>query len=519
MLAAASSEKTYALDDASIFGYGVLPVSAPDTPDDPDTPDEPDLGPQPICGLEAHTHGPDCYSEDGLLICPLPQHTHTADCYEQLEEQTPLCGLNEHTHTESCYDADGTLLCTLPEHTHTDSCYLPQEPAKQDFSYDDAQLHLRITVESPQPLPEGTALAVQTVDADSTLLSASASSGAEQWIVRQIGLTQAETPVDTSEMTLTAEVLVKSAALSSLFEQADEDILDADTGVTVSVMQADEDAGLQEVESVTVTPGESVPVLTVSVQDGTLVLLASSANPEFTVQYYAEIPRFASEGHAALTIFDTSGQKLPTNSTTNPTRELHLTEAGTLTSKNAGNATQEYVVATTPELTRMYADNTFEYVSAPEPKYVDKLMDNEHYQIKEIWVLKDGRDGASTSADDWDVYTYTPTPSASPTGRLPPRRIRASFISSPESRLCSGWSTMRCRTTSPPPPRSMTMTFPAERTAPESGQPASWASIRRGTTEPARTVCENGIRTVMYWPSATQTAAPAWATTNLTTSI
>ena len=37
---------------------------------------------------------------------------------------------------------------------------------------------------APKPLPEGTALAVQTVDADSTLLSASASSGAEQWIVR-----------------------------------------------------------------------------------------------------------------------------------------------------------------------------------------------------------------------------------------------------------------------------------------------------------------------------------------------
>ena len=466
--------------------------------------------------MEAHTHGPDCYSEDGLLICPLPQHTHTADCYEQLEEQTPLCGL-KHTHTESCYDADGTLLCTLPEHTHTDSCYLPQEPAKQDFSYDDAQLHLRVTVESPQPLPEGTALAVQTVDADSTLLSASASSGAEQWIVRQIGLTQAETPVDTSEMTLTAEVLVKSAALSSLFEQADEDILDADTGVTVSVMQTDEDAGLQEVESVTVAPGESVPVLTVSVQDGTLVLLASSANPEFTVQYYAEIPRFASEGHAALTIFDTSGQKLPTNGTTNPTRELHLTEAGTLTSKNAGNATQEYVVATTPELTRMYADNTFEYVSAPEPKYVDKLMDNEHYQIKEIWVLKDDRDGASTSADDWDVYTYSD--SIRFTNRQAAAAQDPSLIyikPGKQTVLRLVYDAVQDNFT---PPCSMTMTFPAERTAPESGQPASRASIRRGTTEPARTVSENGIRTVMCWPSATRTAAPVWATTNLTTSI
>lgn len=390
---------TYVPDDASILGYGILPVSAPDTPD------EPDPGPQPICGLEAHTHGPDCYSEDGLLICPLPQHTHTADCYEQLAEHTPLCGLNEHTHTESCYDADGTLLCTLPEHTHTDSCYLPQEPAKQDFSYDDAQLHLRVTVESPQPLPEGTALAVQTVDADSTLLSASASSGAEQWIVRQIGLTQAETPVDTSEMTLTAEVLVKSVALSPLFEQTDE--ASADVGVTVSVMQTDEDAGLQEVESVTVAPGESVPALTVSVQDGTLVLLASSANPEFTVQYYADIPRFATSGDAALTIFDTAGRNLPTNKKTNPTKTLQLKKTGNTTQKNAGNATEEYVVATAPELTRMYDDNTFEYVSAPEPKYVDKLMDNEHYRIKAIWVLKDGRNSASTDAADWDVYRYS----------------------------------------------------------------------------------------------------------------
>ena len=109
------------------------------------------------------------------------------------------------------------------------------------------------------------------------------------------------------------------------------------------------------------------------------------------MQYYADIPRFATSGDAALTIFDTVGKNLPKNNTPNAQKSLWLNKTGNTTQKNAGNATQEYVVATTPELTRMYADNTFEYVSAPEPKYVDKLMDNEHYRIKEIWVLKDGQ--------------------------------------------------------------------------------------------------------------------------------
>ena len=161
----------------------------------------------------------------------------------------------------------------------------------------------------------------------------------------------------------------------------------------------------------------------------------------------------------------------------------------------------------------MYADNTFEYVSAPEPKYVDKLMDNEHYQIKEIWVLKDGRDGASTSADDWDVYTY------SDSIRFTNRQAAAAQDPSliyikPGKQTVLRLVYDAVQDSFTPPPRSMTMTFPAERTAPESGQPASRASIRRGTTEPARTVSENGIRTVMCWPSATRTAAPVWATTS-----
>lgn len=63
-----------------------------------------------------------------------------------------------------------------------------------------------------------------------------------------------------------------------------------------------------------------------------------------------------------------------------------------------------YVVATELKLTQMYADNTYEYVKAPNPSYINKLLDNENYNLQEIWVLKSGKVPTSTERDDWDIY-------------------------------------------------------------------------------------------------------------------
>ena len=67
--------------------------------------------------------------------------------------------------------------------------------------------------------------------------------------------------------------------------------------MVLSAWQADEDAGLQEVESVLLE--EETATLTVPVENGMLALYASStANPKYTVQYYAYIPRFATSAAA-----------------------------------------------------------------------------------------------------------------------------------------------------------------------------------------------------------------------------
>lgn len=139
---------------------------------------------------------------------------------------------------------------------------------------------------------------------------------------------------------------------------------------------------------------------------------ATRANPAFTVQYYANIPRFATSGDATLTVIDTSAAgnngtaTLPTNGGNMATKSIYLKKAGWRTEQNAGEKTDLYQVATTIELTRMYAEGTFHYEESPELYYFNKLKDNESYELKEIWVLKAGKDPASTNRNDWTIYTY-----------------------------------------------------------------------------------------------------------------
>ena len=399
--------KQHALDEAGLLGFGILPEQEDggETPDEPAEPETPAR--TPLCGHEEHSHTADCYDETGALICALEEHTHTDACYEPAAEKTPLCGLEEHTHTEDCYSADGTLVCELPEHTHTDACY--EAASTQRFSYADAQLQLTLTVESAQPLPEGTELDVQTADAAvfSGLSDGEASDGAEQWIVRQLALVQSDEALDTAAYRMTAEIAVTDAVLQPLLGQLDaldEAAPEAETGVTLAVMQAG-DEGLQELDSATISAEEAAPVFTVSVQSGTIAVLATTANPSYTVQYYAYIPRFAVSGEKTLNVYNTEGKNLPKNGKSNAQKQIFLTSAEGTTTKNAGTATQNYKVATTNELTQMYTANEFEYIKAPNPSYINKLIDNSSYELKEIWVLKEGGREDSTEETDWIRYT------------------------------------------------------------------------------------------------------------------
>ena len=135
-------------------------------------------------------------------------------------------------------------------------------------------------------------------------------------------------------------------------------------------------------------------------------IVPTAANPGFTVQYYANIPRFATSGNNPLTVIDTSGKSLPTNGGSMATRNLYLEGTGQYTNQNKGNSTELFRVSTTTELTKMYSEQSLHYESSPGLEYFNKLKDNENYALSEIWILKSGKDPTSTNRDDWEIRTY-----------------------------------------------------------------------------------------------------------------
>ena len=407
--------QTHSYADGEVLGYGLLPNAS----EEPETPENTEK--QPLCGLEEHTHDESCYDESGALICTLPEHTHTESCYEAAKQ--PLCGLEEHTHDESCYDESGALTCTLSEHTHTDACYQAVGLDTYEFSYADSQLSLRLYVESPISL-ESAELQLTPVSQSEAQLTGmlrtanaaddEAPDASGEWILRQLALTQDGETLDTSAFTMTADITLTRSALApveaelSVFADA---APEAEPAISVSVMQEDETQSLRELDSASIAPGEASPVLHAAVQSGLLAVNAATANPTYTVQYYANLPRFVKDGEqeasglTPLKVFDTSGGKLPTNSANNSTLNIYLKSTGQTTNKNAGDPTTLYTVATKDELTRMYTDNKFEYIKAPNPSYIDKLTENSSYTLKAVWVLKDGKNPESTNSDDWEQYS------------------------------------------------------------------------------------------------------------------
>lgn len=136
-------------------------------------------------------------------------------------------------------------------------------------------------------------------------------------------------------------------------------------------------------------------------------VVATRTNPSFTVQYYANIARYATSGSNALKVIDTSGKALPRNGGSMTTKNLYLEGIGQNTNQNNGDSTPLYRIKTTMEMTKLYSDKECQFASEPGLEYFNKLKDNESYTLKEIWVLKPGKDAASTNRDDWDTYTYS----------------------------------------------------------------------------------------------------------------
>ena len=137
--------------------------------------------------------------------------------------------------------------------------------------------------------------------------------------------------------------------------------------------------------------------------------------PNYTVQFYANLDRPAKTGdeNNKVSIIDTSGKSLPQNG------------RGKLNSPNDNALMPLYFedggeVQTTTELTQIFTERSRVYnpkislnlemldnISYEVTEAGSSQIEDPHYKLAELWVLKDmvNGDPASTNRDDWNVYT------------------------------------------------------------------------------------------------------------------
>lgn len=408
-----------------------------------------------LCGKRSHAHGESCYDEAGNLTCLLEEHTHDDTCLTDQPEETPAytCGKQEHIHEENCFAPDGTLTCLLEEHTHDDTCLTqPDEDSltlDDSFTYTDDVISMTVHVsgtakwadEAPaEEIPAEELLADGLIsaedipaetppagDAPTELTAAYLDENSEayekllafaveqngeeelfQLLAMELSLSKGGRGLDLSGCQLTAEITVGASALTPPDTMTLEAAEEAEQGVVVTAL-GDQDQSLAELDSVLLEQEFIEPVtLTVQLSGSTTVAVtaAGTPNPKFTVQYFAWLNEVADSGDESKTldVIDTSGKGeggvLPQNGKTPATKKLYLTQT-----QDSG----KYEIAAVSTLTQIYSDGEYQYITAPNLTYFNRLYENGHYTIKQIWILKEGKDKASTNEDDWDVYDAAAT--------------------------------------------------------------------------------------------------------------
>lgn len=154
---------------------------------------------------------------------------------------------------------------------------------------------------------------------------------------------------------------------------------------------------------------------------------SQAANPLFKVQYYANLDVIAQSGVGSIDVIDTdnggtgNGGKLPKNNSIGvgsaagndrnilsnaAQKSIYLEETeGTIDAGNGHTANKLYKVATESVLKEVYTKKDYHYIEAPNLLYFNRLNDNKNYKLKEIWVLKEGKEESSTDEADWEIHT------------------------------------------------------------------------------------------------------------------
>lgn len=176
--------------------------------------------------------------------------------------------------------------------------------------------------------------------------------------------------------------------------------------ITVKVINVAEDGSVDELrQTVLGSKDTDNGIEEVELQSYDMaVTMSAASDPKFTVQYYANLKVVKKGGTApsnadSLDVINThtdNGAKLPEN------RYGVNQEVTSIYVSNASGTKGQLIRE--KELLPVYKEKEFKYTDAPNLFYFNKLYDNGNYDLKEIWILKKGKNASSTNRDDWRIY-------------------------------------------------------------------------------------------------------------------
>lgn len=318
-------------------------------------------------------------------------------------QEPAVIGLNDTLHYENDamaveFHVKGNVKVSAPQEAQEDTEEKADEPAavtKEDLSME--------VVSLPESQPEYQA-------AEEYAEQTGGEKGVISVAALELNLSYQKQTLDLSDCDITAEITPKAPILEAADSSSNakkkakkDDKTKEQTEVSLTALQTENG---QETELGTVVIEEktkTAPVLTVAMNSASPVLLLAAtrdANPEFTVQYYANLDVVQTGENGQLTVIDTDkggnnqGGRLPSNNSDPKTKNLILEGDGNRSS-----------IKTEETLTEVYKEREFNFLTAYELQYINSLKENGNYSLEEIWVLKEGKEATSTSPDDWRCYT------------------------------------------------------------------------------------------------------------------
>lgn len=165
---------------------------------------------------------------------------------------------------------------------------------------------------------------------------------------------------------------------------------------------------------------QTIEEITFTVRNGKMAVdVEVNPYPKYTVQFYAELDRPVETGSSdnQVRIIDTSDKSLPQNGTgrgNDKDKEPTSPNGNPLMSlyfKNGGG------IQTSKQLLQIFTDR--DRIYNPKVSLSWQMLDNigyevteagadptedRHYELKEVWILKEGKDARSTEKADWDTY-------------------------------------------------------------------------------------------------------------------